>query len=290
MKYPSGIFTVYISVFISALALTGCGDIIQDLNINADGSGTLETTFDVGELMSMTKGFQGMGSDDNATTDDTIPDTSPPPSDSLKDPMQLLIDKVTDPSYDKNFDTIISFLDIMPDSIRAKETQPDLANQLSVRMVSPANSPSLTIGFVAKFKSPENLKELMLYMENLDEKPEMMASAGPVGLQTKSFLIFNADMKAGWIKIDSIKYGDVMSELGMSSDSTVSSEDLGMMEMMFGNSKIKSIIHVPGEVTSCTNAAAILTKDNRVLIEYDFLDVIRKGSIEGFTIHFTPGK
>ena len=157
-------------------------------------------------------------------------------------------------------------------------------------MVSPANSPNLTIGLVADFDSPRQLKDIMHYMENLDEQPEMMSSAGPAGLQTKSFLIFEADMKAGWIQIDSIKYGDLASEFGMSKDTASGSEGLGMMQMMFGNSKIKSIIHVPGEVLSCTNPDAVLTKDNKVMLEYNFLDVIRKGSIPGFTIHFKPGK
>jgi len=290
MNHQSSFFTLSALAFISVLALTGCGDIIQDLKINPDGSGTLETTFDVGELMSMSKGFEGLGSDDTTYTDDTIPDTIKTKVDTLKDPMQQLIDKVTDPAYNRDFDTLMSFLSIMPDSIKAKETHLDIAKKLSIRLISPANSSDLTIGMVANFDSPQQLKEIMLFMESLDEKPEMMASAGPVGLQSKSFLIFDADMKAGWIKIDSIKYGDVASELGMSQDSTMSSEDLGMMELMFGNSKIKSVIHVPGEVLSCTNPDAILTKDNKVLLEYDFLDVIRKGSIAEFTIHFQPQK
>ncbi len=290
MIHQSGFFTLSTLSLISILALTGCGDIIQDLKINPDGSGKLETTFDVGELMSLTKGFESMGSDDTTFTDDTIPDTSNTKVDTLKDPMQLLIDKVTNPEYNLDFDTLMSFLSIMPDSIRAKETHLDLAERLFIRLISPANSSDLTIGLVANFDSPKQLKEIMLYMENLDEKPEMMASAGPVGLQSKSFLIFDADMKAGWIKVDSIKYGDVSMELGMPQDSVMSSEELGMMEMMFGNSKIKSVIHVPGEVLSCTNPDAILTKDNKVLLEYNFLDVIRNGSIAEFTIYFQPQK
>jgi len=76
--------------------------------------------------------------------------------------------------------------------------------------------------------------------------------------------------------------------MGMTSDSVMGSEEASMMEMMFGNSKIKSSIQVPGEVTSCTNKDAILTKDNRVLLEYKFMDVMKKGKIPGYTIYFTP--
>jgi hypothetical protein len=117
-----------------------------------------------------------------------------------------------------------------------------------------------------------------------------MSQTGPVGLQNKSFLIFDMDKKAGWIKIDSIKYDDVASQFGMAQDSTSGNDEQGMMQMMFGNTKLKSIIQVPGEVTSCTNPDAIITKDNRVLLEYDFLDVVRKGSMAGFTIHYKPQK
>jgi hypothetical protein len=290
MNQQSGFFASIVLSLIALIMLPGCGDIIQDLQINPDGSGKLETTFDVGELMSMTKNLGGVGGDDTTFSDDTIPDTISTKVDTLKDPMQLIIDRVTDPAYGKDFDTIMSLVSIMPDSVKAKEPNLDLAKQLSIRLVSPANSAGLTIGLIANFNSPQHLKDIMHYMENMDEKPEVMASAGPVGLQSKSFLIFDADMKAGLLTFDSIKYGDMVSELGMSQDSTMSSEDMGMVQMMFGNSKIKSMIHVPGEVISCSNPDAILTKDNRVLLEYEFMDVIQKGSIPGFTIQFKPHK
>jgi len=290
MNRPFGFLTLSVISIFSVVLLTGCGDIIQDLKINPDGSGTLETSFDVGDLMSMAKGFEGMGTDETGFTDDTIPDTSSIKVDTLKDPMQILIDKVTDPTYSKDFDTTMTFLSIMHDSVRKKETRPDLAEKLYLRLKSPANSADLTIGLIAKFDSPQNLKEILTYMENLDQKPELMASAAPVGLQSNSFLIFDADMKAGLLKFDSIKYGDMAQEFGMSQDSAMSSESLGMMEMMFGNNKIKTIIHVPGEVVSCSNPDAILTKDNKVMLEYEFLEVIQKGAIPGFTIHFKPTK
>ena len=99
-----------------------------------------------------------------------------------------------------------------------------------------------------------------------------------------------ANLKEGWIKIDSIDYSSVSNEMGMAGDSTAGSEDMGMMEMMFGSSKVRYIVHVPGEVISCSNKDAVLTKDERVILEYDFLDVIKEGKVEGFTIKFKPKK
>ena len=61
-----------------------------------------------------------------------------------------------------------------------------------------------------------------------------------------------------------------------------------MIEMMFGNSKIKSVIHIPGEVLSCTNPNAILTKDNKVIVEYPMMDVIKKGKLDGYKVIFKP--
>jgi len=290
MKHLTSLFSISLFTLISLLGLTSCGDIVSDLKINADGSGTLETSFDVGELMSMAKGFGGMGTDSTSFTDDTMPEPVMVMPDTAKDPMKLLIEKVTDPSYDRDFDTLMSILSIMPDSIKAKQTNLDLAKKLSVRLTSPAKSANLKIGIVANFDSPQQLKEMMQYMESLEEKPGVMPDAGPIGFQSKSFLVFEADMKAGTIKVAPIDYGSVSAEFGMSQDTTGGSDAMGMMEMMFGNSKIKTIIHVPGEVTSCTNPDAILTKDNKVLLEYDFMNVINKGSIDGFTIHFQPRK
>ncbi|MEP6793245.1 MAG: hypothetical protein ABJB16_02885 [Saprospiraceae bacterium] len=291
MKLLSNLATLSALMLISLLGLTSCGDIISDLKINADGSGSLQTTFDVGDLMGMAKGFQGMGTDSTGSTDDTMAVTTiVVPDTTAKDPMKLLIEKVTDPAYDRDLDTLMSILSIMPDSVKAKQTNLNLAKKLSIRLVSPAKSANLTIGIIANFDNSQQLREIMEYMESMNDKPEMMASAGPMGFQTKSFLLFDEDMKAGIIKVAPIDYGSLSAQFGMSQDSTSSSEDMGMMQMMFGNSKIKSVIHVPGEVLSCTNPDAILTKDNKVLLEYNFMDVINKGSIEGFTIHFQPHK
>lgn len=291
MKNMTNLVPLSALVLISLLGLTSCGDIISDLKINPDGSGSLETTFDVGDLMSMAKGFQGMGTDSTGFTDDTMPVTTIViPDTAAKDPMKLLIEKVTDTAYDRDFDTLMPILSIMPDSVKAKQTNLDLAKKLSVRLVSPAKSANLTIGIVANFDSPHQLKEMMEYMESLNDKTEMMESAGPMGFQTKSFLMFEADMKAGLITVAPVDYGSISTQFGMSQDSTGSSENLGMLQMMFGNSKIKSVIHVPGEVLSCSDKNAILTKDDKVLLEYNFMDVINKGSIEGFTIHFQPHK
>ena len=64
---------------IAALAmfsLTSCGDIEQNLTIKQDGSGTLETSFDIGEMMSMIKGFGDAGVEDDTILLDQEVDTT----------------------------------------------------------------------------------------------------------------------------------------------------------------------------------------------------------------------
>ena len=283
--------------FMVIMGLSSCGDIEQNLVINADGSGKLETTFDVGEMMSMAKGLGDMG---NLTNEDVTisngqpqqPDTtSVKPPEEPKDPMQMIIEKVTDPAYAHDFDTLMNFVDIMPDSVKQKQKNLDLLKNINIRLQSPANSASLKMGLVMNFKNKNQLHEMIQYLETFEDSSttEIMPGMGG-GMQSETFLVFDVDMKAGWIKVDSVDYSAMGMELGMGSDSLMGSEEAGMMEMMFGNSKIKSSIQVPGEVTSCTNKDAILTKDNRVLLEYGFMDVIKKGKIPGYTIYFTPKK
>ena len=276
------------------IGLSSCGDIEQNLVVNADGSGSLETTFDVGEMMSMVKGMGDMGSltnEDVTISGGQQADTTAIEPEEVKDPMQTIIDKVTDPAYAHDFDTMMSFVDIMPDSIREKQKNLDLLRKINIRLQSPANSASLKMGLVMNFANTAQLNEMIQYLETFDDSTstEIVPGMGG-GMQSETFLVFDADLKAGWIKIDSVDYSAMGLEMGMSGDSTMTSEEMGMMEMMFGNSKIKSSIKVPGEVTSCTNKDAILTKDNRVLLEYSFLDVIKKGKIPGYTIYFTPKK
>lgn len=276
-------------LFVLSILLSSCGDIQQDLMLNKDGSGKLETTMDIGELLGMAKNFENIGSDQDTFSDDMIPDTLPVPPAAPKDAMTLLMERITDPAHAQDFDTLLSIISIMPDSIKEKNLRMDLVERISVRLKSPANSGDLTFGIVMNFDNTAHLREMINYMESFNQS-EMVGAASPLTMDSETFLSFNADMKAGVISVDTVLYKGFAEQMGMSQDSSMSSEDLGMMEMMFGNSKIRSIIHVPGEVLSCTNTDAILTKDNRVIVEYPMMDVIRKGRIDGYSISFTPQK
>ena len=244
---------------------------------------------DIGELLGMAKNFENVGSDQDTFSDDMIPDTLPVAPAPPKDEMTLLMERITDPAHEQDFDTLISIISIMPDSIKEKNLRMDLVERISVRLKSPANSGDLTFGIVMNFDNTTHLRELINYMESLNQT-EMVGSASPLTMDSETFLVFDADMKAGVISVDTVLYTGFAEQMGMSQDSAMSGEDLGMMEMMFGNSKIRSVIHVPGEVLSCTNTDAILTKDNKVIVEYPMMDVIRKGRIDGYSISFTPQK
>ena len=270
--------------------LTSCGDIQQDLRLNKDGSGTLETMIDIGELMGMAQGFEDIGSDQDTFSDDMIIDTVAPAPAQENDAMTLLMKTITDPTYDRDFDTTMSFLTIMPDSVREKATRIDLIEKMFVRLKSPAQSADLSFGIVMNFDNTKQLRELINYMESLNQTSDMLSGSSPLTMDSETFLVFDADMKAGWISVDTVLYTGFAEQMGMPQDSAMSTEDMGMMEMMFGNSKIRSVIHVPGEVISCTNADAILTKDNKVIVEYPMMEVIRKGKIDGYKIMFTPQK
>ena len=292
MKLSLTFLTYLVFSLLGMTFLSSCGDIQQELFLNADGSGKLEASFELGEMMSMMNSFDDMGVPDDTLSDDYMPeDTSTIITpEEPKDPMQLLMDKVTDPNYPLEFDTLMSLVDIMPDSVMAKENRMDLVKKLSVHMKSPANSSDLTMGIVIDFDNREQLREIINHLDTLEGTESVMPGGATGGISKGMFTMFDANFKEGWIKFDSIDYSAYSAEMGMAGDSTAGSEDMGMMEMMFGSSKVRTIVHVPGEVISCTNKDAVITKDERVIIEYDFLDVIKKGKVEGFTIKFKPKK
>ena len=278
----------YVSlVILLIVGLTSCGDIQQDLTINKDGSGKLETSIEMGELMGMARGMENEGSFQDTFSDDAIIiDTVVNPATQVKNTMDALMDRITDPKHPVDFDTLITFLSLMPDSVKAKVKKPELAERLSLRLKSPANSSEMTLGIVMNFDNKEQLKEIINEMDNLYKDSEV-AEDNPMGIDPATFMVFDMNMKEGWIRIDTVDYKGFASELGMSSDS-LPGEELGMMEMMFGTTKVKSIVHVPGEVISCTNPEAILTKDNKVIVEYSMMDVLKSGKINGYTIVFKP--
>jgi len=288
MKFNLSIIPYAGLLLFIGMSLTSCGDIQQDFILQKDGSGTLETTIDIGELMGMGQNFEDLGFDQDTFSDDIEPDTIVSPPEPPKDEMTLLMEKIIDPAHDQDFDTLMSFISIMPDSIKEKVTRPDLIEKMFVRIKSPANSGDLTVGVLMKFDNSKHLREMVSYVEELNQSSDVLSGASPVAMDSETFMSFDADMKAGWIRFDTILYQGFTAQMGMSTDTAMSSEDLGFMELMFGNSKIKTVIQLPGEVTSCTIPDAILTKDNRVIIEYPLMEVIKKGKIDGYTIHFKP--
>jgi len=299
---------LFCGALLSGIFLAGCGDIQQDLILNANGSGTLETTFDLGEMMSMIGSLK-----DAVPTDEPEPEPAPADkkkdkskaSDSKKDKgktaeaapeepegdlMDNLIEKVTDPAYAQAFDTLIPIASIMPDSVREKDTRPDLVDRIQLRIQSPANSASMAFGVRMQFDSPAQLREIVSHLEQLDSNSSGVMPSGGSQMPSESFLVFDADMKAGWIRFEDVDYSEASGEFGMSGDSTMTAEDLGMMEMMFGSTKIKTVIHVPGEVISCTEPTAVLTKDNKVIVEHGMMEVLREKVLKGYQVTFKPKK
>ena len=309
MRILKGYVAISVISLLSILFLSSCGDIQTEIFINPDDSGKMEVSIDLGEMMSMMKGMGDMGmggiGDDTISDDDVIEDKllgeevapedtiqyPPPPP---KDPMEALMEKVTDPNYPLEFDTLISFMEIMPDSVKEKSPRQDLINKMAIHLKSPANSSDLTVGMVINYDNRQQFLDIINHLDTLSGPQNVMPGGMSGGFNKETFTLYETDLKAGWIKVDSTSYAGLTSEMGlgmgMPGDSTMGAEEMGMMEMLFGSSKIRSIIHVPGEVISCTNPDAIITKDDRVIIEYDFLDIIRKGKVSGYTIHFKPGK
>jgi hypothetical protein len=279
----------------SALWLTSCGDIQQDLYLKADGSGKLEASFEIGEMMSMMKGFDDVNVSDVTLEEGATPDTIKSQPMIKQDPMDALMARITDPAHNVDFDTMIALLSIMPDSVKAKQKNTDLIKTTYMRIQSPANSDELTVGIVIDFKDQKHLHDIIHYLDTMDNSAMAMSPGGPAGgagFPKETMLTFHADMKSGLIRVDTTDFGNVTAEMGMGmpGDSLMGGEDMGMMEMMFGNSKIRSVIHVPGEVLSCSNKDAILTKDNRVIVEHKFMEVIETGKVPGYEIRFTPKK
>src|SRR5687767_14998408 len=189
MKFKNNLSVFPVLALFIVLSLTSCGDIQQDLRINKDGSGTLETTLDIGELLSMANGLEDLGSDQDTFSDDMVlPDTvisEPAPP---KDAITLLMEKVTDPEYPRDFDTTMSFMSIMPDSVMETEKRLDLDEKMFIRMKSPAYSGNLTFGILMKFDNTKQLQDLIDYMETFNQSSNMMSGASPVSMDSETFL------------------------------------------------------------------------------------------------------
>lgn len=263
------------------VGFTSCIDVIEQLNLKKDGSGTYSLTIDMGGIMSggMLGMLQGAMEDEMGGEDDINPE-----GDNI-----ITREKEGEAPASMEKDSTIYFKDLSADE-KSKLSDPSFFDKVSVNMVMSESDEKFQIKYNLNF---DNLGDIDYFYQNFSSfNPDfgedasgmdnMLGGGGgaggliPSGGNTQLF-----SMKGKTLKRYESE-GNAMGDLG---DEMGGKEMEGMMRMMFAGAKYKMIYNLPGKVKKSSNKEYEVN-GNSVMMEVGFLDIMDQKAKMATTIKF----
>ena len=253
MKYLS-----YLTCLALAFLTSGCFEILEDLYLNADGSGTYQITMDMSAMFS--DPFMG---------------------EMMKQGMK---EETGEESLE--VDSLISIADMQDGGLPPTLTDSDraLLNKTEVRMQM---SESKEIGkFIITFPFT-NFDELNRFNETFAKLNEadsddpmggMGGMFGGAGSFTGSESLWALDGRTLSRKVTTADTEELMEEMG-------GEEMMNMMKMMMAEASFTTTYHLPGRVKKCNIPNAEVDGKN-VVVSYGFLELLEDTPETGGTIKF----
>ncbi len=230
---------VLIVALLATFLFTGCIDIVEELFLNADGSGTYTITTDMSAFMSQDmKDLLSEGEEEGNDREEEEP------------PIEV--------------DTVIMLKDLNPEAFAALE-KPEIFKAASLHLEMSDSQEKMILTYSLPFK---HVDDINYFRENLsqftDEGDMGMATGGAGMLPSVTSKLFG--MKG---KKTLIRYAQSNEE-----QEALSEEDISMMEMMFADGTYKTVYHFPGKVKKTTIPNAQIN-GNVLTVEAPLLDVMK---------------
>lgn len=223
---------------LATFLFTGCIDIVEELYLNADGSGTYTITTDMSAFMS-----QEMKD---------LLDTGEENGEEQEQEEEIPIE----------VDSVLMLKDLNPKAFAALE-RPEVFKTASMHLIMSDSQEKMLISYQLDFDNIDDINYFRQHLSAFAEGEEMdMASGGMFpGIDTRLF-----SMKG---KKTLIRYA-----AENSGQEELSEEDLSMMEMMFSDGTYKTVYHFPGKVKSTTIPNAKI-EGNTLSLAVPVLDVMK---------------
>jgi hypothetical protein len=295
-------FLRYTALLVGLSALASCGEMSEEIWINADGTGKQVIKFDASESLGMIAMMMEMEKANKAQEEAAGEDEA-----DSGNPM----DEMSNFFMEEKFDTSFSLFSTMPDSLREQITDRDLLRQKLLEEGRPADEATLD-----KYESGmEMLKDILISMRmNKEENILDFSIANPfedISNTSKSFealkeltqLSGNAEneqmARFNQMTRSSVSYSMSKGKLTLRQNPLPQIDDLAGAEEMeteqleallgqMGLSDYKVIVHVPGEVKTVSGTGFEKRNDNTVVIELDFLEAYKTGELTEAVIEFKP--
>ena len=223
---------------LATFLFTGCIDIVEELYLNADGSGTYTITTDMSAFMSQEmKDLMDAGEEEgNGEEQEEEP------------PIEI--------------DSVLMLKDMNPDAFAALE-RPEVFKKASMHLIMSDSKEKMILSYQLDF---DNIDDINYFRQNLSafsDDGEMGAASGGM-LPSVDATLFSMKGKKTLIRHAAENSGQ----------EELSEEDLSMMEMMFSDGTYKTIYHFPGKVKSTTIPDAQI-EGNTLTVETPVLDVMK---------------
>ncbi len=208
-----------------------------------DGSGKMEMGAEMGQAMKMMQMMGAGGEEENGSSGD-------PMNDLFK-------------NMDSNMDTIISFKDIMPDSIKGTP-EGDQMESWNIRMTADPNSEEMYMGMETDFEKVGDVEEKIKAMRGMNSGGMDMSSSSPIPDDYFSNKMY---FSGKTLKIPAYK----MPEDDQSIKELMEEEEEAdpMMDQMMGNMNVRLVYEVPGKVKKVKYKGPWkLVDDYTVMVEY----------------------
>ena len=241
---------IYLPLIACLLSLTSCIDIVEELFLKKDGTGTYSITMDMSGIMADggIRSLMQMAGEDAASEDNPF---------SGDDPVEM--------------DTIMYMKDA-PDSVRLAFGNDALLNKISIHQQISESKELMKTVFSIKFDKLSEVEEFLNNMDKLQGADNPMAGAGGGLLPSGN----------GKLKLFSLAKRSLTRFPAVQSDqSALGEEEMGMMKMMMADASYKTIYHLPGKVKAATMKNAVVD-GKTVTVEYSMTEAIEnKAKMEG---------
>ncbi len=258
MNFLSNFWAFWLS-----LTLIGCAPVSSELWIHSDGSGKLEATFDLKEMIEMMGPMlSSLDSSDGSMEFDLF-------------------------DGEESIDSMSSFYAITPDSSRERVANPDLLKKVFISLKVDSAAQIAEMKMITTFKDRQELEKIIEAMEQVrPDSSNAEASTLPMEIGTdfdKYFLAYELDMQKGVLRLPQAdmkeEIGDdaLMSDLLPMLDSlqhySPDSQEFQFLEMFFGG-EMTTVVHLPGKVKKVSRPAVI--EGNTVTIRTSVLEELKR--------------
>ena len=251
-------------LFSIGLLLASCGNWVEEINLEEDGSGSYKVYTDiipssVQMATEMTMMFAAM--DTTKTID--------------KDSLRLAVTEKVWEDFPDEIDSVIDLASEMPDSILNYKDNKKYLDKMTGFMTGGRDKGYVNMGVDYGFENQEDLMGFLKFFETVQESQSSNSSKSPMDdlTKTKAHAEYDISTKKFTRKVT---YENPQTDLS----------DQSEFEKLFGKGKYITVINTKRKIKTAKGDHLKEVSDYKVVFEYDFLPALTGGLNTNFEIIF----